>query len=131
MHSLRKVYFCAEKLAFSVHRNLSWCRYLWEDVHGVRGRRVSLRPVLRFRSIRALRALSALSPVPCWLCTAERPPPSAPPHVPTPNRAAPPPLADCFALFLRSRRAPLPASWSQRCTSALVFVRLHPFLSSD
>lgn len=40
MHSLRKVYFCAEKLTFSIHLNLSSYRYIWKTISDLRGRRV-------------------------------------------------------------------------------------------
>lgn len=40
MHSLRKVYFCVEKLTFSIHSKLSSYKYLWRNTIDLRGRRV-------------------------------------------------------------------------------------------
>lgn len=40
MHSLRKVYFCVEKLTFSIHLNLSSYKYLWKTTTDLRGRHV-------------------------------------------------------------------------------------------
>jgi len=42
MHSLRKVYFCVEKLTFSIHLNLSPYKYVWKNTIDLGGRRVMM-----------------------------------------------------------------------------------------
>lgn len=114
MHSLRKVYFCVEKLTFSIHLNLSSYKYIWKNTIDSRGRHVIMPSGLVLFCF-LVSILEISSSAGCRPSRGQQSPNSG---YPDSDRGGPGPVLTSqpsptgSAPFLESRKALLLRSWS-------------------